>query len=167
MRLTPQRGQFRCEVVERCSGQANHLASLADRHHCGQAHCIDDDNRPVVTAPGCGTPGQAGVRGLRDDDMVRRDAGLEGVPQFQQRARPDHCHCCAASFAIAGQITRRCRPAGQDIAPAKQQAKVGNQPGTAMWRDAGRGHLMPHPRQARDDAGCQAFRCRVPQHRQH
>ncbi|MNX64064.1 hypothetical protein D3C86_950810 [compost metagenome] len=91
MRLTPKRRQRLFQAVQRGAGQANHLLPIADKLDARNAQRVDQDDVAVVMiAVGGGTPGQAGVGCLHDDDAAGLHYGLQHAPLFQQGARPHH-----------------------------------------------------------------------------
>src|SRR6516165_1494854 len=96
---------------------ADHLTSFvdqADPGHSQRAH--DDDLAIIVAAVGCRSAGEAGIGGLHDDDLVRRGAGLEYFPLFDEVAGLNDGQCRPCSESETGTVTARACSARQHMA---------------------------------------------------
>ncbi|MNS48449.1 hypothetical protein D3C72_810230 [compost metagenome] len=130
MRLTPKRRQGLFQTVQRGAGQANHLFAIADKLDAWNAQRVDQDDVAVVLiAVGGGTPGQAGVGRLHDDDAAGLHRGLQHAPLLQQGAGPHHGKDFAFAGAMAPAKAARGRIAGQYMGGADHGAQLRQQGG--------------------------------------
>ncbi|SRR6266566_5308504 len=86
MRLPAQRLQQLLQRVKRSARVTYNLTPTAQDMQLVEAESIDDDDITVVLATWRGTFRQACVRRLHDDDLAGEYAGLENLPELEQRA---------------------------------------------------------------------------------
>src|SRR6516162_8599872 len=86
MRLPAQWLQQPLQPVQRSARVTYNLTPTAQDMQLVEAQSIDDDDITIVLATWSGTFRQAGVRGLHNHDLAGEYAGLENLPELEQRA---------------------------------------------------------------------------------
>ncbi len=124
VRLTAERLEQFLELVERRSGKAHDLPTVANEVDAAEPHGVDDDDAAVIIVAVRGrSAGQPGVRGLHDDALARREARLHRAPLLDERSRPDDCDHRARAEAISVAEAARRRLAGKQVGPADDPAQ--------------------------------------------
>lgn len=116
MGFAAQFAQHLLEVEERGAGQGQHLLTAADLVDAIHAERVDEDHIAVVAALGSRSLCETGVGRLENDDLVRRDAGLQNLPKLDEPARAYDGERIARSGAEALAEPLRCLIPGQHVA---------------------------------------------------
>src|SRR5215470_8066977 len=93
---------------------ADYLTSFVDQADSGYSESAHDDDVAVIVATvRRRTSSEAGIGRLHNDDLVRRDTGLEHSPLLDKVAGPNYCQDRSISKseapAVAQRATRLCQ----------------------------------------------------------